>query len=373
MRLTFAVASGLLFPRRFAALVLAASLLGGCAYPNRGHRLERVGASLGFGPDTAAFDSPRLRLGAMPFDAWYSPWEALDADALGQHRHEGGGVIALPWGSPRSAEVSRGILYTEAGGFLDIAHLRNAIDLTRFVHAQVAPKIAIGRPTTLRLLAAEPDLYHLRLDPPPGATPAERAEAAVQIAGRVAYLMTTWHEVLTWYGYRGMGVITEQPSAFSYDDAASHRVGVELAMEVLREVAPDPRGPRKPGAEEIDTAVFDAAVTAALPRVLHGLGAVPPEEATERMRSLEGSWWADGRPLLRVIDLGLDGTPLPAHLAPPPEASQPPEALRQPSAARRFGRSGPAGLELRRPSGARRRPAVGLVRRLHRTRELRGR
>ena len=310
---------------RLAALCLAAALLPGCGYPNRGHTLARIGSNLGLAPEAAAFDPPRLRMGVMPFDAWYSPWEALDADDLGVHRHAPGFSLPLVPIGGRSAEASRGVLYTERGGFLDIAHLRNAVDLTLFVHREVAPRLRRGGPVTLELLAAEPDLYRLTLSPPPGATLAERDAAAVEIAGRVAYLMTTWHEVLTWFGYRGMGVITERPSAFSYDDAPSHRVGVELAMEVLRELAPDPVRVSEPGELELDDAAFDAAVTAALPVHLHALGAVGPEEATARMQSLEGLWWADGRPLLRVIDLGLDGSPLQAHLAPPPGLGASPE------------------------------------------------
>ena len=300
-----------------AAAALGLTLcLTGCGYPNRGSRLDRMGAAMGLAPDTAAFDPPKLRLGVMPFDAWYSPWEAIDADALGQHRHEGEGLLGTPLGSPRGAEVSRGVMYTESGGFLDIAHLRNAVDLTLFVHRQVSPWLREDGEVVLQLLAAEPDLYRLTLTPPPGATAAERDEAAVEIAGRVAYLMTTWHEVLTWFGYRGLGVITERPSAFSYDDAPSHRVGVELAMAVLREVAPEPTLAAEPGQLEVEDAVFDAAVTTALPAQLHALGVVSPDEATRRMRGLEGHWWADGRPILRVVDLGLDGSPLRALVTP---------------------------------------------------------
>ncbi len=304
-----------------AAAALGLTLcLTGCGYPNRGSRLDRMGAAMGLAPDTAAFDPPKLRLGVMPFDAWYSPWEAIDADALGQHRHEGEGLLGTPLGSPRGAEVSRGVMYTRSGGFLDIAHLRNAVDLTLFVHREVAPWLREDDPVVLQLLAAEPDLYRLTLTPPPEATAAERDEAAVEIAGRVAYLMTTWHEVLTWFGYRGLGVITERPSAFSYDDAPSHRVGVELAMAVLRELAPDPTRAVKPGRLEVDDALFDAAVTAALPVRLRSLGVVPPAEATRRMQALEGLWWADGRPILRVVDLGLDGSPLRALVAPRPRS-----------------------------------------------------
>lgn len=302
----------------FAATALvAAGLTAGCSYPNRGHPIARVGEAIGWSAEKAAFDPPRQRFGLMPFGAWYAPWTPLDVGALGHHRHNGAGVLGTALGSPRSEEVSRGILYTRRGGFLDIAHLRNAVDLTAFVHAEVAPRLHRGGRVTLRLVSAEPDVYHLQLHPPAHATPNERARAAVEIAGRVGHLMTTWHEVLTWYGYRAMGVVTERPSAFSYDDAASHRVGVELAMRVLREVSPEPGQSRPPGSKEVDAAVFDAAVTDALPKVLRELGVVSPDEATARMRSLEGQWWGDGRPLFRVIDLGIAGEPLVARTLAP--------------------------------------------------------
>lgn len=281
----------------------------GCNYPSQGKPLKRVAAGLGLAPVDEAYDTPVMRMGSMPFNAWYSPFSPLDVEDLGDHHYMDVPVVV---GGNRIGETSRGILYTERGGFIDISHTRNAIDLTRFVYGYVVAGFYFGK-SEIELLSAEPDVYHLTLNAPPQWSDlstrddpeAEKAlveihEASIQIAGRVAYLMTTWHEVLTWFGYKGMGVITEKPSAFSYDDAASHRVGVEAAMRALRS---DP-----------DLEHFNANVTASLHDYLIELGVVSADRCEELMKQMEGKWWEGDEPTLRVVDLGQDGQPLMAHV-----------------------------------------------------------
>ena len=119
------------------------------------------------------------------------------------------------------------------------------------------------------------------------------------MAGRVSYLMTTWHEVATWHGYKGMGFITERPSAFSYDDAASHMVGIAAAREALRN---DPQ-----------LSDFDQAATQALNRQLIKMGITDTDRAQQYVDSVDGSWYADSQPQLRVIHMGLSDEPLMAR------------------------------------------------------------
>ena len=277
----------------------------GCTYPERGMPLERLEADLGLTAPNEAFDTPEMRLGTMPFNAWYSPLIPLGPDDLGDHAYVAAGLSLS-----RINETSRGTLYATRAGFLDIAHTRNAIDLTRFVYEHVYDGLKTGH-YNLKLLAAEPDLYHLTLTPPPAWTgfdedhvPAEidqhLREASSEIAGRIAYLMTTWHEVATFFGYKGMGLVTERPSAFSFDDAASHRVGVIVGMRALR------------GTDS--TQAFDEHATRELKKYLVELGAVAADEVVERSKSVEGRFWDGDQPAFRVVDLGLDGVPLQAYV-----------------------------------------------------------
>lgn len=226
----------------------------------------------------------------MPFDAWFSPLSLLGPDDLGTHRYR----VGL-W--PRSAqdETGRGILYGVRSGFLDIAHVRNAIDLTRFVYEPVEKALRRGD-RAITLMSAEPDVFRVRLADGASLSTRDRRAVARAVAGRVAYLMTTWHEVATWHGYKGMGFITERPSAFSYDDAASHMVGVAAARDALKA---DPRLKN-----------FDHAATRALHGRLVALGATHADRAQPYVEAVADRWYADNRPRLRVIHMGLADEPL---------------------------------------------------------------
>lgn len=289
-----------------AALIASLGFVPACSYPNRGHTVERVAAELGIDPLDEAYDSPKMRFGTMPFNAWYSPLLPLGVNDLGHHTYIAPGVDG-DWGD----EASRGTLYCAEAGFIDIAHTRNAIDLTRFVFENVSRCFYNGE-IELTMVAAEPDVYLITLNPPEewanveqrsdltSQTYKDMREASIQIAGRMAYLMTTWHEVITSFGYKGLGIITEKPSAFSYDDAVSHRVGVEAAMWALR--------------FELNLENFDDNVTATLHDTLIELGVLPAEEVVKRAEQAEGTFWQGDEPYLRVVDLGMDGEPLVAHL-----------------------------------------------------------
>jgi len=229
-------------------------------------------------------------MGSMPFDAWYSPLVLLGPDDLGVHRYRSG-----LWPGLAIDETGRGILYGERSGFLDIAHVRNAIDLTRFVYEPIEAALRRGD-RTVTLMSAEPDVFSVGLADGSSLSTLDRRAVARAIAGRVAYLMTTWHEVATWHGYKALGLITERPSAFSYDDAASHMVGVMAASDALRK---DPQ-----------ISDFDQAATRALQRRLNGLGVTGPDRARMHVESVAGRWYADDRPQLRVIHMGLSDEPL---------------------------------------------------------------
>ena len=289
--------------------LLITLLLPGCRYPERGKPLERLEAALGLDEHNEAFGTPEMRFGTMPFDAWYSPLIPLGVDDLGEHAYVAPGPTIGGDGN-RFNETSRGTLYCTRAGFIDISHLRNAVDLTRFCYVHIRQSLRHGM-YDVEMLAAEPDLYRVTLNPPqawrgldPQQIPLEVEEqihdASIRIAGRLAYLMTTWHEVLTFFGYKALGVVTEQPSAFSYDDAASHRVGVEVGMRALE--------------HQLTPTQFNALVTDELRGYLVELGVVSREEVQQRVQAAEGRFWRGSDPVLRVVDLGLDGRPLRAEL-----------------------------------------------------------
>ncbi len=273
-------------PCRLALAALLA-VTAGCSYPHLGRPLERAGGVLGLTGPGEAFAPPQLRMGVMPFDVWYCRLEPLGPDRLGTHRYiPAGGLPA--W----VGEESRGVVYTTRGGFLDMAHIRNSIDLTRYAYVNLMDALDAGR-DELDMLSAEPDMYHVKLTPPKRwASLQQQRLAAVRLAGRLAYLMTTWHEVNTWFGYSGI-VVSERPSAFSYDDAPSHMVGVIAAMRALE---------KQPLLTQ-----FNQTVSAELSDYLRELGAVSPDQAIVAAAESKAAGWADLIPERRLIHLGLEG------------------------------------------------------------------
>ena len=233
---------------------------------------------------------PRDRVGALPYPGMFTLYRTADANDLGVHRYEQ---------EPRlfHDETAGGIIYTTRAGFLDVAHIRITVDTVRYCAARLRAAIDRGE-AVVPLSTLEGSKFYAALHYPPNwpaalRDPGERKiaeEVALRVGQRIAYRMMTWHEVATWFGYRTISFVDEQPSAFSYDDTMSHVVGLRIAGVVLRTPQKEP---------------FDRAVTAALRDELAALGAVAPDQTDAAAAAVEGYWWSHGRPLRRQLDVGL--------------------------------------------------------------------
>jgi hypothetical protein len=267
-------------------------IAGGCAVSVPAECDRRAGG-VAFGE----FDVlPRARVGCLPFPGAFTLYSAATVEGLGEHSYGDG-----------NAEMSRGIVYTVRGGFLDVAHIRNTADMTAYIHARVSHAVRAGW-GCVRFRGQEPCVYTVELEYPAswaGLGVRERAEVeeayALALSQRLAVQVMTWHEILTWYGYKSTGLVSEEGSAFTYEDGPSHVVGALIAGEALRAA--------RNGGE------FDAQVTALLAQTLEELGAVGREGLSEAVAAVEGDWWESGKALRRHVATGLDG-PVTAWLAP---------------------------------------------------------
>ncbi|HEX8322439.1 MAG TPA: DUF4056 domain-containing protein [Tepidisphaeraceae bacterium] len=237
---------------------------------------------------------PRPRVGSLPYPGFLTLYAVADPQHLGPHQSQR--LVALPF---TPTEVDRGIMYSRSGGFLDVAHIRKAIDWNHYVYAQIRDALKDKRPG---LVFEGPDLvaYHLTFTYPPdwaNGSEADQSNAQdllpIVLSQHITYGMMTWHEVQTWYGYKSGAIFSEQASAFSYDDAMSHWVGITVAGKVLRDLQRDPLRD------------FDSSVTETLSATLASLGATKPDDTHRIVMSLEGSWWKDGQPLKRQVHVGL--------------------------------------------------------------------
>lgn len=238
---------------------------------------------------TACSDSPRTRLGALPFPGPFTLFALADPNDLGIARYK-----SLP-SRIEHDEESHGILYTQRAGFLDLAHIRETMDWSWFISTRVNAALSDSQPA-LRLSGYDNCPINLSFNyPDDWTTLADEdrrlivSELAIRIGQLVAFDLMTWHEIITWHGYRTTLIIPEKGSAFTYDDTMSHLVGLLAADDALR---------RPDGS-------WDLNATDALNIVLARLAVVPREQATIAVDLVKGHWWQSGLCVRRNLDLGI--------------------------------------------------------------------
>jgi hypothetical protein len=244
---------------------------------------------------SAPAGGPRMRIGSLPFPGIVSLYEAADPDDLGVHR-SGSGVIRF--GTP--SERQRGTLYTRCAGFLDLCHLRESIDWTRFMHRRIAEALREMErgeppPRSFALRCFDADIK-IEVHRPAWWTElasGEREdlieELSLRAAERLAVCIVTWHEIATWYGYQTVPGVPEHWSAFTWDDTAAHIIGANIGGRVLRDRADD----------------WDLAVTDALDSRLKELEVVSREEQARAIQLVRDRWWKGWSPIRRDLDVGL--------------------------------------------------------------------
>ena len=134
-----------------------------------------------------------------------------------------------------------GIVYTSRGGHIDIGHVRKAADWTAYLAELTYEKLQ-QRKTTFSFKQKEPAKYFVTLQYPqywgdldPSTREDMGREVAITLGQYFAFLGSTWHEIVTWFGYNSSGVISEFPSAFSWEDTFSNLLGTRVAMAALHD------------------------------------------------------------------------------------------------------------------------------------------
>jgi len=169
---------------------------------------------------------PRLRLGCYPTSTPGTRF--IDPNHLGPHSYD------------YNFFEKNGIIYTCRGGHIDITHLRIAADHTRYLARKVRYQLIKGNENFSFRQVAEPSVYHVKINYPENwnqLSRGEKTKIADEISPRLgqylAFTSSTWHEILTWFGYKCMAVIPESPSAFSWEDIYSNVMGTDLGARAV--------------------------------------------------------------------------------------------------------------------------------------------
>lgn len=214
------------------------------------HRIIRTCCS--FGTEVQLFGLPGFRL-----------TETTSLDQIGVHHYLG------------NESEGNGIIYTRRGGFIDMAHLRDQSDWTAYLYTELLKSKATG---TLSLLlgheGGEKTLTvhissHLKdLD-------------LINLAGKIAYDLSVWHEIATWFGASSIPFVPERYSSFSVEDPYSNLLGVIIGIKALQSELP-----------------YEKAVTSLIEETLKNLEAVHNEvETFMAMEEVRDIWWTRDKKL----------------------------------------------------------------------------
>ncbi len=235
----------------FLSLVLCAALLSAKVPPVKGEDLSFpppriIRTCCSFGTDLAIAGIPFIR-----------QTDITAVDLVGKHQYMG------------NKEENNGIIYTRRGGFIDLGHLRDCADWTAYLYNLIESQQQKGGKLVIDL-GSEGGAKTLTLNLPTGFNNAH------DLAGKIAFDLSLWHEIATWFGSSYIPLIPERYSSFSPEDMYSNLLGVKLGIRALK-----------------SPLSYDEAMTELINHTLDSLQAVATlEETYAAMQTVENIWWA---------------------------------------------------------------------------------
>ncbi|MHC5060873.1 MAG: DUF4056 domain-containing protein [Planctomycetota bacterium] len=230
---------------------------------------------------------PRLRIGA--FFGSPTGMSFPEPNHLGNHN------FAMGIGE------KNGMVYTCKAGFIDIGHVREAADRTRYLVGLTYQNLMRGK-TEFSFTVIEPSRYLVKLEYPQSwadlATEQKAdiaKETSITLGQYFAHTSMIWHEILTWYGFSSLGIFPENISSFSCEDSYSDVLGTDLAVRALRE----------------NELPFDDAITELIYEQLEALDVQPAGVARRTAKQIQGKWFTGGLYFMvkikkRNFDVGFD-------------------------------------------------------------------
>lgn len=180
-----------------------------------------------------------------------------------------------------------GLLYAKKGGFIDLGHVRDQADWTKYLYSLILANREDGE--FVQKLAYEGGKKSLTVD---ASSDLDSADCLL-LSAKIAYDISLWHEMSTWFGASALPLIPEQFSSFSVEDVYSNLLGIYIGMEALKSSLP-----------------YDDAMTAILYQTLDSLDAVAEETDTYlALEAVRESWWTRDKRLPRngvIIERDLD-------------------------------------------------------------------
>ncbi len=246
---------------------------------------------------------PRMRMGSYPTSTLGTTFLGPN---LGSH------------GYGYSSSEGDGIVYTCRAGHVDIIHLRISADWTAYLTMKTFNTLTTDGEGFNYKLAADRSRWFAHFTYPENWKNLAKQEketiasdVSVELARYMTFTTTTWHEILTWFGFKCIGFLPEYPSAFSWEENFSNLVGTMVAADAMQDT----------------THTYDQAVVIALDNEMKKLGIQSASVARRAADSVKGKWFTGETQFLvdmkrRNFDIGLnDGYVTPTLVPGVPECA----------------------------------------------------
>ncbi|WP_297483691.1 DUF4056 domain-containing protein [uncultured Photobacterium sp.] len=244
--------------------------------------VNAMDAPVGVRPCCAFGKDLKAEVGGIPVP-FFSIDNILGIEDLGAHVYNDGsqGVLSSLLGMGKE---NNGIVYTQKGGAIDIAHVRDTADFTFFLYQKIHSKLGSGTSIVLtpelrsrHIYLPKKDTHHLSAQ--------ERQKISVELAGLMAFRLAQWHEIAQWFGFESISGFSELASAFSPEDLYSNMLGAKVAKNILQQQP------------SISKHVFSQIFTQNLKAKLIALEIFSVEKSKQTIASLDGKWWDSSKRL----------------------------------------------------------------------------
>lgn len=242
---------------------------------------QQLKAPVGVRPCCAFGVDLKAQLGSVPVP-FFSLENVLSSSEVGTH-HYNDGSESVSGSLLGLNEEANGIIFTELGGFIDTAHVRDTADYTYYLFT--LNQHYLGRAAHLDL----PEELRVRrirwYEQKKQLSEKEKLDRSAQAAALTAFRLAQWHEIAQWFGMVSVSGFKELASAFSSEDLYSNMLGAKLAKQVLLD---NPK---------LDQTGFSKAMDTAFKQALKDLKAQSKAVTKEKIQQLDGDWWDSSRRL----------------------------------------------------------------------------
>jgi hypothetical protein len=231
-------------------------------------------------------EAPRARLGCYATSTPGTRW--LGMKGLGRHNYDS------------FIGEGNGIVYTCRGGHIDITHLRIGADNTCNVINKIQKSLINNEKGFSFSLQVDKSTNYITWGYPDNwsALKSEEKqkiakEMSYQLAPYLVFTATSWHEMLTWYGFKCMAIVPEDASGFSWEDSYSNLLGCYLAVDAVKDAEHS----------------YSEAMTILLEKKMQELGIQSAHNARKAAESMRGKWFTGNLWVVmkkRNFDVGLD-------------------------------------------------------------------